>query len=472
MMRPGRAVRYWTADKQAKAKAADLPASVPSPGTGSGSGTGAGAGADSGTGTGTGAGSEGASDDSGGAAERKASVPSSRRITPGGDTNGYARVRRPYTTTPASRISGRLFFVNAAGNGDSCSASVIRSASRLLVVTAAHCVYGVPAGAATGKWHTSFAFVPAYDGRGATVKQREPYGRWGGRRAWKPDGYTGAAGGDWNSIYDVALIEVGRRNGTLQDAVGAFTPLLSQGGKHTIATIGYPGLLGRKPYDGKDQLWCLGRTRQALGIARADTMLAARSAALSSKAGRLETFNCHLFKGHSGGPWVVKGTGDLVGVLSAGKEDGEADGNSVANAINLDGYGAIVKRADPRGVYDALSVSLAGPGRPVRRGGTTAVTATVTMRGLMAAAQVPVKLTVPPGAALTSVSGATCKSGEREASCTIGTIHPGRPVRLHARLRVAADAPRRLPVSARVTSTRLDPTQRDNTGVLRLATSG
>jgi hypothetical protein len=333
-------------------------------------------------------------------------------------------------------------------------------------------VYGVPAGSTTGRWHTSFAFVPAYDGRGATVRQREPYGRWGGRRAWKPDGYTGTPGGDWNSIYDIALIEVGRHDRTLQDAVGAFTPLLNQGGRHTIATTGYPGLLGRKPYDGRDQLWCLARTRQALGIARADTMLAARTAGAASKAGRLETFNCHLFKGHSGGPWVVKGTGDLVGVLSAGKEDGESEGNSVANAINLEGYGAIVKRADPRGVYDALSVSLSGPGRPVRRGGTATVTATVTMRGLMAAAQVPVTLTLPPGAALASISGATCKSGGREATCTIGTIHPGRPVRLHARVRVAGDAPRRLPLEARVTSTRLDPTQRDNTSVLRLPTAG
>ncbi|MFC7030467.1 trypsin-like serine peptidase [Nonomuraea rubra] len=467
LMRPGRAVRYWTADKQARAKAADLPTSVPTTGAETATGSGAEASEDA--------------DDSGGAAERRLSVPSGKRITPGGDSNGYARVHRPYTGAPASRITGRLFFVNAAGNGDSCSASVVRSASRLLVVTAAHCVYGVPAGSATGRWHTSFAFVPAYDGRGATVRQREPYGRWGGRRAWKPDGYTGTPGGDWNSIYDIALIEVGRRDGTLQDAVGAFTPLLNHGGRHTIATTGYPGLLGRKPYDGRDQLWCLARTRPALGIAHADTMhdtahdtmRAARTAAgTASKAGRLETVNCHLFKGHSGGPWVVKGTGDLVGVLSAGKEDGESEGNSVANAINLEGYGAIVKRADPRGTYDALSVSLSGPGRPVRRGGTATVTATVTMRGLMAAAQVPVTLTLPSGTALASISGATCKSAEREAACTIGTIHPGRPVRLHARVRVARDAPDRLPLVARVTSTRLDPTQRDNTSVLRLPAAG
>ncbi|MFC5830853.1 trypsin-like peptidase domain-containing protein [Nonomuraea insulae] len=440
VMRPGRAVRYWKPGKQAKAKAAELPLSAPRAIEGTAAG--------------------------------RFSVPSAKRITPGGDTNGYARVPRPYTGAAYSRITGRLFFVNAAGNGDSCSASVVRSAARLLIVTAAHCVYGVPQGSATGRWHTSFAFVPAYDGRAADAKQREPYGRWGGRRAWKPDGYTGVSGGDWNSIYDIALIEVGKHNRTLQEAVGAFTPMLNQGGKHTVVTTGYPGLLGREPYDGSDQLWCLGRTRPAEGVSRTQTMLAARTAEPAAKGGRMATYNCHLFKGHSGGPWFVKGTGDLVGVLSAGKEDGEAEGNSVANALSLEGYGAIVKQADPRGVYDALSVKLSGPARPVRRGGSATVTATVTMRGLMAATQVPVTLDLPSGASLASVNGATCQAAERKAACTIGTVHPGTPVRLTARLNVAANAARRLPITARVTSTRLDPTQRDNTNVLRLLTRG
>ncbi|WP_103957573.1 trypsin-like serine peptidase [Nonomuraea solani] len=449
LMRPGRAARYWTTGKQAKAKAADLPQSLPRPATPVEPGTEAKAGAGN---------------------SARSSVPATKRITPGGDTNGYAPVRRPYTANPHSRISGRLFFVNAAGNGDSCSASVVRSASKLLVVTAAHCVYGVPDGASTGQWHTSFAFVPAYDGRGAGVRQREPYGRWGGRQAWKPDGYTGLSGGDWNSIYDIALIEVGGRKRALQDAVGAFTPMLNQGGRHTIATTGYPGLLGRKPYDGRDQLWCAGKTRQASGATDDATMLAARTTGKTPDTGRMETYNCHLFKGHSGGPWILRGTGDLVGVLSAGKEDGESDGNSVANALNLEGYGAIVKRADPRGVYDALSVRLSGPSRTVRRGGTTTVTATVTMRGLMAAAQVPVTLDLPAGAGLTAVRGASCDRSARRAACTIDAVHPGRPVRITAQVNVARDAGHTLPITARVTSTRLDPAQRDNTSVLRLHT--
>ncbi|MEV4070376.1 trypsin-like peptidase domain-containing protein [Nonomuraea fuscirosea] len=479
LMRPGRAVRYWTPGKQAKATASDLPESLRSArresagprNTVHGSPV-AGKAVPGNAVPGKAVpGKAAPGDATPKSAAARHSVPSAKRITPGGDDNGYARVPRPYTGAPYSRISGRLFFVNAAGSGDSCSASVIRSASKLLIVTAAHCVYGVPEGSSTGRWHTSFAFVPAYDGRGAGVREREPYGRWGGRRAWKPDGYTGAGGGDWNSVYDIALIEVGKRDRTLQDAVGAFTPMLNQGGKHTITTTGYPGLLGRKPYDGRDQLWCLGRTRQAAGVSHAESMLSARSATgQAARAGRLETYNCHLFKGHSGGPWIIKGTGDLVGVLSAGKEDGEADGNSVANALNVEGYGAIVKQADPDGVYDALSVKLSGPARPVARGGSATVSATVTMRGLAAAAQVPVQLTFPAGLRPASTGGAACKSTGRNVACTIAAVHPGKPVRITARLDVADDAARRLPITARVTSTRLDPTQRDNTGTLRLHT--
>ncbi|MFG1701895.1 trypsin-like peptidase domain-containing protein [Nonomuraea sp. M3C6] len=465
LMRPEQAVRYWTVGKQARARAADLPESLPSPGTAeppslSAQGTAA---RPSMPGQVT---AQRPGEGETGTAQRH-SVPVGKRLTPGGDTNGYARMRRPYTKSALSRISGRLFFVNAAGQGDSCSASVVRSAVRLLIVTAAHCVYGVPEGAATGRWHSSFAFVPAYDGRAASVRQREPYGRWGGRRAWKPDGFTGMNGGDWNSPYDIAIIEVGRKNGTLQEAVGAFTPMLNQGGKHTIATIGYPGLLGRKPYDGRDQLWCLGRTQPSNGITGADTMLAARA---TPKTGRMETYNCHLFKGHSGGPWVVEGTGDLVGVLSAGKEDGETDGNSVANALNLEGYGAIVQQADPRGVYDALSIRTSGPSEPISRGTAATVTAIVTMRGLMAAAQVPVTITLPPGTSLGTVTGADCHQADRQATCTIGAVHPGRPARITATVNIAPDAERQLKIVARVTSTRLDPSQKDNTSAVHITT--
>ncbi|GAA3207987.1 trypsin-like serine peptidase [Nonomuraea helvata] len=437
LMRPSQAVRYWTAGKQAKASGANLPRTLRKPTQ---------------------------------AAARR-SVPSAKRLTPGGDANGYARVHRPYTDSVASRITGRLFYVNASGEDDACSASVVRSAAKVLVVTAAHCVYGVPMGASTGRWHSHFAFVPAYDGRAKSMRQREPYGRWGARRAWKPDGYTGLSGGDWNSIYDIALIEVGKRNNrTLQDAVGAFTPMLNQGVRHTIATTGYPGVSGRRPYDGRDQLWCMGRSEPAGGIIDGTLYVPSGSAPLPED-GRMETYNCHLFRGHSGGPWLLKGTRDLVGVLSAGTEDGEDGGFSVANALNAESYGAIVQHADPDGVYDALSISADGPKSAVRPGDTATVTATVAVRGLMSAARVPVTFTLPEGTSLSSVDGASCRQTRGKATCTIPVVRPGHPVRVSAQVQVARDAAASPRITATVGSTPLDPSQTDNTSTFSLPTA-
>ncbi|MEQ4716253.1 hypothetical protein [Nonomuraea sp. B19D2] len=437
LMHPGQAVRYWTASKQAKASGADLPKTLRKPVP----------------------------------ASARRNVPSSKRLTPGGDSNGYARVRRPYSGSAASRITGRLFYVNASGKDDACTASVVRSAAKVLVVTAAHCVFGVPAGSSAGRWHSNFAFVPAYDGRASTVRQREPYGRWGARRAWKPAGYTGLSGGDWNSTYDVALLEVGKKNDrTLQDSVGAFTPMLNQGLRHTVATSGYPGVSGRRPYDGRDQLWCLGKAMPAGGIIDGALYTASGSAPVPAD-GRIETYNCHLFRGHSGGPWLIKGTRDLVGVLSAGSEDGEDGGFSVANALNAESYGAIVKSADPSGVYDALSISAAGPKSPVKPGDTALVTATVALRGLTSAARVPVTLTLPKGTSLSSVEGASCKRTSQQATCTIAAVRPGTPVRLSARVQVSRDAGASPRITAHVGSTGLDPSQTDNTSTISLPTA-
>jgi len=83
---------------------------------------------------------------------------------------------------------------------------------------------------------------------------------------------------------------------------------------------------------------------------------------------------------------------------------------------------------------------------------------------------VPLTLTVPPGTRLAGVSGARCSTAATRADCTIAAVRPGSPVRITAHVEVGSAAGRRPPIVARVTSTRLDPTQRDNTSVLRLPT--
>ncbi|MDA0635045.1 serine protease, partial [Nonomuraea sp. MCN248] len=313
-MDPQRAIDYWTARKQSRADATDLPENVITPR------------------------SAGAS----------TSVPSGRRLTPGADVNGYSPMRRPYRQAQTSRATGRLFFLDAGGHRRSCSGAVLRSARGLLVVTAAHCVYGVAARGAQARWSQHLAFVPAYDGRAKTLNERAPYGVWGARRVWKPRPFTGVTPYDWDSVYDLALVEVGRRGGaTLQGQVGGLTPVRNEGGRHTVSSIGYPS---DAPYDGSRQLWCLARTRSWPGHALGGTT-----------GGRLRTDNCHLYGGNSGGPWL-DGDGLLLGVLTSGAGDEDGFGYAVANPLGRESFGAVVRRADPHGVYDALSVEGSGAG--------------------------------------------------------------------------------------------------------------
>ncbi|NRQ40476.1 hypothetical protein HII36_52970, partial [Nonomuraea sp. NN258] len=196
---------------------------------------------------------------------------------------------------------------------------------------------------------------------------------------------------------------------------------------------------------------------------------AANAAAAADRPGRMATHNCHQFRGNSGGPWVHRTTGDLLGVLSAGRDDRESNGYSVANALNAESYGAIVRKADPHGVYDALSVRGSAP-RVARRGTVATVTATVTMRGLMAAAQVPVSVTLPRGATFAPSRSRVCRITGGRATCTLAAVRPNRPVRIPIMIRVARNAPATLPVTVKVTSTSLDQNQRDNTAVINVWT--
>ena len=68
---------------------------------------------------------------------------------------------------PGSRVIGALFFNNGAG-GHYCTASVIRTPKRNMLLTAAHCLYNQ----ATHTWHRHIVFVPGYRGG------HRPYGTW------------------------------------------------------------------------------------------------------------------------------------------------------------------------------------------------------------------------------------------------------------------------------------------------------
>ncbi|MER6532440.1 trypsin-like peptidase domain-containing protein [Streptomyces sp. 900105755] len=130
--------------------------------------------------------------------------------------------------SPASARVGALFGADKAGNlsgNHFCTASVVHSPQRDLIVTAAHCVDG--AGEATG-----LVFVPGYrDGQA-------PYGVWKLGKWYLPDGWAHGQSED----SDVAFAVVAERDGKrVEDVTGSnrFAAGVATGAT-AVTVTGYP----------------------------------------------------------------------------------------------------------------------------------------------------------------------------------------------------------------------------------------
>lgn len=173
-----------------------------------------------------------------------------------------------------SRESARVGALFADGR-HFCTASVVRSPHRDLIVTAAHCLDDSDAG--------GLVFVPGYrDGRA-------PYGRWRVTRRYLPGG--------WDEDSDVGFAVVARRGGEgVEDVVGGnrFTAGTATGAT-AVTVTGYPNY------------------RQA------PVRCVAKPTAHSRTQQRVD---CPGFTGGtSGSPWV-NGDGQVVGVLGGHEEGG------------------------------------------------------------------------------------------------------------------------------------------------------
>jgi V8-like Glu-specific endopeptidase len=165
-----------------------------------------------------------------------------------------------------------------SGGRHFCTASVVHSARRDLVVTAAHCLDG---GAG------ELVFEPGYrDGRA-------PYGAWKVERRFLPDGWE--KGQDEDS--DVAFAVVGERGGRgVEDVVGGYRFATGTATGATAVTVtGYP--------DSRDvPLRCSNRP--------------------TAHSRTQQRIVCPGFSGGtSGSPWV-DGDGAVVGVLGGHEEGG------------------------------------------------------------------------------------------------------------------------------------------------------
>ncbi|WP_018548500.1 trypsin-like serine peptidase [Streptomyces sp. LaPpAH-108] len=175
-----------------------------------------------------------------------------------------ARVGALFKAEPGGRLKG----------GHYCTASVVHSAHRDLIVTAAHCLDGV---------RGELAFVPGYrDGRA-------PYGVWRVGARVLPEG--------WDEDSDVAFAHLGERDGRrVEDVVGGNRFVTGATTGATAVTVtGYP--------DSREvPISC---TNKPVAHSRTQQRIA-----------------CPDFTGGtSGSPWI-NGDGQVVGVLGGHERGG------------------------------------------------------------------------------------------------------------------------------------------------------
>lgn len=184
-------------------------------------------------------------------------------------------------TAYAERIHGKLFLTLGSTNA-SCSATVVTSFTRDLLLTAGHCVV-VPTGSGPA-FAANVLFVPGYRS-GA-----RPFGTYVATRLRAPAIW--AFEGD--IALDVGTVNVGPGpGGPIQDTLGSrgisFNRTTNSYRGRTFQIFGYPALPSPF-YDGERPILC-----------------SSRFAGFQRFTGSVLATPCHQQEGSSGGAWMIKG---------------------------------------------------------------------------------------------------------------------------------------------------------------------
>lgn len=185
------------------------------------------------------------------------------------------------SAAPADGTSARVgaLFTGAVGPGHHfCSASVLQSPTRNLVLTAAHCVGGA----------RTVLFAPGYRDGVA------PYGVWRVTRVHTTAGWSA----DRDEDEDVAVLETAPADGReVEDAVGGLALGLEDVFTRQVHLYGYPSR-------GEQPLLC--------------------TAGITVEPARQHRIACPGYPGGtSGGPWISTRTGEIVGVIGGHQEGGD-----------------------------------------------------------------------------------------------------------------------------------------------------
>jgi hypothetical protein len=180
---------------------------------------------------------------------------------------------------------GALFQTDGSGKLQShfCTATVVDSPTKNMIITAAHCIGNEPRSGDLG-----IAFAPGYhDGK-------FPYGVWSANRLTVDSDWSTSSDPD----HDVGFLQVGPTDGSgrkLQDVTGAVELSVGRPSSGTVRVIGYPTSTER-PISCQNQV--------------------------SSLSAHQMEFDCLGYEnGTSGGPFVAM-DGSVIGVIGGYQEGG------------------------------------------------------------------------------------------------------------------------------------------------------
>lgn len=214
-------------------------------------------------------------------------------------------------------VVGRMFVMKGAG-AYFCTASVVSSPGRNLVLSAGHCLLGSDA--------RQVAFVPRY-----TRAKPQPYGLFpvlrnsaGHAKVWIDPRYV-SRGVNRAATLDVAFAQVGPNaaGSRVESVVGGNRLVTGAGYAHAKVTlIGYPSSAARPRL-------CANRTTK---FTSSDPKI----------PGSFLRINCTGYPGGtSGGPFLTRynartGTGDVVGVIGGWKTGGDKPDTSYSSYFGAD----------------------------------------------------------------------------------------------------------------------------------------
>ncbi|MGW5850255.1 trypsin-like peptidase domain-containing protein [Streptomyces sp. NPDC055254] len=214
-------------------------------------------------------------------------------------------------------VVGRMFVVKG-GSGYFCTASVVSSPGRDLVLSAAHCLLGTDA--------RQVAFVPLY-----TRARPQPYGMFpvlrdkaGRSKVWIDPRYR-SRGPHRAATLDVAFARVGpnAKGRRVEDVVGGNRLVTGSGYAHArVSLIGYPSAAARPRL-------CVNRTTK---FTSTDVRI----------PGSFLRIDCTGYPGGtSGGPFLTRfdartRTGDVVGIIGGWKMGGDKPDTSYSSYFGTD----------------------------------------------------------------------------------------------------------------------------------------